>query len=238
MPQENQNFNLISVKEKDGKQLVDARELHNFLEVKRDFSNWIKYNIERYGFIQDQDYSPILARVDGRGKNAIDYALTVDMAKELSMVSRTKKGKEARTYFINIEKKYTQGIKPQQLDSETSKLFNTVLAGIKEYSPTAAQTVGVKMLQALGIEVPYNALPLVVEQRWSATEIANVTGLTANMIGRTAKRLDLRHQPFAQQRMSIAPKTNKEITMYYYNQRAKEKIIDYIRESENDELSS
>jgi phage anti-repressor protein len=81
-------------------QTVDARTLHEFLEVGRDFSNWIKDRIDTYGFVEGQDFcSLISASKDSEGRgghNRKDYALTLDMAKELAMVERTPKGKQAR----------------------------------------------------------------------------------------------------------------------------------------------
>lgn len=85
---------------------VDARELHGFLEIGKDFSNWIKDRILKYGFVENVDFvcSPVLAS-DGRGgSNRLDYHLSLDMAKEVSMVERNEKGKQARQYFIECEK--------------------------------------------------------------------------------------------------------------------------------------
>jgi len=85
---------------------VNARELHSFLEVKKDFSDWIKDRINKYGFTENQDYvcSPVLGSEGRGGQNRIDYHLTLDMAKELSMVERNEKGKEARLYFLECER--------------------------------------------------------------------------------------------------------------------------------------
>ncbi|WP_375618833.1 MULTISPECIES: antA/AntB antirepressor family protein, partial [unclassified Bartonella] len=74
-------------------QTVNARDLHAFLEAKRDFSNWIKDRITRYNFIEGQDFvktqdlrSPNLASAKSRAVIAINYYLTLDRAKELSML--------------------------------------------------------------------------------------------------------------------------------------------------------
>lgn len=85
---------------------INARELHAFLEVGRDFSNWIKDRIEQYGFLEDQDFTLTLAKI-GERKNVkvTDYHLTLDMAKELAMVERNEKGKQARQYFIDCERR-------------------------------------------------------------------------------------------------------------------------------------
>lgn len=90
-------------------QLVNARELHAFLESKQDFSTWIKKRIADYGFLQDVDF--IIPQKNGAqksmsyGNDKIDYHLNLDMAKELSMVERNEKGKQARRYFIECEKR-------------------------------------------------------------------------------------------------------------------------------------
>ena len=84
----------------EGKQLVSARELHEFLEVKSKFADWIKNRIKKYDFIENEDYiclSKILETQTKEGKKGIaketDYAITIDMAKELSMVENNEKAK-------------------------------------------------------------------------------------------------------------------------------------------------
>jgi len=87
-------------------QFVDARILHEFLEIARDFSTWFKKRIQDYGFIKNQDYlefyPKICSSIHG-GRPSKNYHLTLDMAKELSMVERNDKGKAARRYFIDCE---------------------------------------------------------------------------------------------------------------------------------------
>lgn len=102
-------------------QLCNARDLHAFLEVGRDFSNWIKERIAEYGFIEGEDYSPNLAnRSDGKvGKRRTDYHLTLDMAKELAMVERNEKGHQVRRYFIECERRQIEQI---QLAEKTKAL--------------------------------------------------------------------------------------------------------------------
>lgn len=90
--------------------LVDARELHQFLESRQDFSTWIKSRIKKYDFIENEDYSlaPQNYGASWGGQNKIDYLLTLTMAKELAMVENTEKGKQARRYFIECEKTLVQ----------------------------------------------------------------------------------------------------------------------------------
>ncbi len=92
-------------------QTCNARELHTFLGVGRDFSNWIKGRIAEYGFTEGEDYlvaqtlsTPNPAISNSRAQVCTDYILTVDMGKELAMVERNEKGRQVRRYFIECER--------------------------------------------------------------------------------------------------------------------------------------
>ena len=95
-------------------QTVNARELHEFLGNGDMFANWIKHRVEKYGFVENQDFvSFLVATKKPNGGRTIEYYITLDMAKELSMVERNEKGKQARQYFIECEKKLREIVKPQ-----------------------------------------------------------------------------------------------------------------------------
>lgn len=98
---------LIPITENTGKRAVNARDLHGFLESKQDFSTWIKARIDKYDFVENQDYQVFHNFMENSkgGRPLIEYALSIDMAKELSMVEGNEKGKEARRYFIACEKR-------------------------------------------------------------------------------------------------------------------------------------
>lgn len=103
---------LIKIHTSDDRQLVDARELHAFLENKRQFSDWIKQRIDQYGFIENHDYIGFSQNSEkpSGGRPSFEYGLTLDMAKELSMVENNEKGKIARRYFIQKEKEASVNI--------------------------------------------------------------------------------------------------------------------------------
>jgi phage anti-repressor protein len=84
-------------------QWVDARTLYSFLESKQEFANWIKPFIDDYGFVEGRDFFTILSKSKG-GRPAIEYSITLDMAKHLAMLQRNEKGMQARQYFIQAEK--------------------------------------------------------------------------------------------------------------------------------------
>lgn len=88
---------------------VNARELHAFLGVGRDFTTWIKERVAAYGFSQDIDFTIIEAAPQNGGAGSrglrTEFFITLDMAKELAMVERNEKGREARRYFIACERR-------------------------------------------------------------------------------------------------------------------------------------
>lgn len=98
------NMELIKVTTtENGSQVVSARELHKFLESKQDFSTWIKARIDKYGFVSEVDFT-LHKFMEGKVWKH-EYILTLDTAKELAMVEGNEKGKQARRYFIECEKK-------------------------------------------------------------------------------------------------------------------------------------
>lgn len=85
---------------------VNARELHAFLQVGKVFAAWITERIAQYGFEQGRDFEVFseTGNNPSGGRPTKEYAITIDMAKELSMVERNEQGKKARAYFIECER--------------------------------------------------------------------------------------------------------------------------------------
>ncbi|MCR4258270.1 phage antirepressor KilAC domain-containing protein [Streptococcus uberis] len=89
--------------------IVSARQLHQTLDIKKRFSAWFEQNIK--GFVEGYDFTGVPGGTPVKGGNGNtqyldDYALTLDTAKHLAMMSKTDKGQEVRAYFIQIEKDY------------------------------------------------------------------------------------------------------------------------------------
>lgn len=98
---------VVEIIEHDGKQAVNARELHQKLGSKQEFAHWIRNRIEKYGFVENQDFSSFDNFVKREKGSSVrkEYALSLDMAKELCMVENNEKGRMIRKYFIEVEKK-------------------------------------------------------------------------------------------------------------------------------------
>ena len=94
-------------------QAVNARDIHAFLEVGKDFSNWIKAQIKRARLAENRDYVAFAQKGVGGKFDAIEYHLTIEAGKHVSMMSGTDKGFEVRDYFIECERKAKAAALPQ-----------------------------------------------------------------------------------------------------------------------------
>lgn len=127
---------LIKISENEkGTQIVSARDLYKFLEATERFSTWFERQLQ-YGFVENQDYVGCKEFNTLANQELIDYALTLDCAKEISMIQRSDKGKEARQYFIACEKKLKQIVPRTHLEVlqsemalliEKERVFNLLL---------------------------------------------------------------------------------------------------------------
>ena len=90
-------------KNEQGIETVNARELHAFLEVKTRFNDWIANRISEFGFSENKDFVSLTENLVSGGKKNV-FHISIDMAKELSMLERNDKGKQARLYFIECER--------------------------------------------------------------------------------------------------------------------------------------
>ncbi|EAH6760785.1 antA/AntB antirepressor family protein [Campylobacter coli] len=82
---------------------ANVKNLFYFLEIDTKFADWINRRINHYDFIENQDY--IIELVYTKGRPRKEYYVTLDMAKELCMVENNEKGRQARRYFIECEKR-------------------------------------------------------------------------------------------------------------------------------------
>lgn len=105
---------LIKITDFSGKRVVSARELYMFLSSDVDLTNvtkWMTRNIENNAFaVKGVDFQTISRLNELTGKQQVDFVLSIDFAKELCMMSQCDKGKQARQYFIECERKLQQKV--------------------------------------------------------------------------------------------------------------------------------
>ena len=101
------NQELIPVTENENSEVVvSGRDLHEFLEIGTQYTKWFERMTE-YGFEENEDFVALSQKrltAQGNQTEYVDHILKLDMAKEISMIQRNEKGKQARQYFLQIEK--------------------------------------------------------------------------------------------------------------------------------------
>ena len=202
-------------------QTVNARELHAFLESKQDFSTWIKNRVEQYGFVENQDFNLFHNFVENPqgGRPSKDYYITIDMAKELAMVERNEKGKQARQYFIECEKQLKQaqsGFVSEQLQMQKITLLNTIINTFGDkLSPPALEALLITSSEkVLGVKIDYR--PQISQQTYSASEIGERLGISGNKVGRLTKAHNLKTEEYGLWVMDKSAHSDKQVSNFRY----------------------
>ena len=205
---------------------VSARELHAFLESNRQFANWTKERIQQYDFVENIDYVVVFNNFvknpqnpkNKGGRPTKEYFLTLDMAKELSMVERTDKGKQARQYFIECEKKLNSTTTTQVQvvgkaeDATRAALLLSQHLNIK--GPALETFLVTTVERIIGVEIPYR--PLIEQRTYSAAEIGDVLGISANKVGRIANAHGLKTDDYGMLYLSKSQHGPKQVETWRY----------------------
>ena len=182
---------LIPIRDHEGQKVVSARELHEFLESKKDFSNWIKQRIQKYGLVENQDYVSFAQKGEREkgGTVRIEYALTLDAAKELSMVEGNSKGKEARLYFLECERQMKQPRLPS-----TKELAMMVVKAEDEKEQALLQLEQAnKTIQEQGPMIEYVTKVLDSDSVFTTTTIAKELDMAAPTLNKKLYELGIQY---------------------------------------------
>ncbi len=112
---------------------VSARDLHEALEISKRFSVWFETNSQ--GFVENEDFTSVLLGTEVQNNGGVqmrelqDYNVSVDMAKHICLMSRTKKGKQIRQYFIDLEKAWNT---PEQIMARALKMASQSIESLKQ----------------------------------------------------------------------------------------------------------
>ena len=172
---------IIKITERDGQKIVSARELYEFLELKERFSKFIKRMFD-YEFVEGVDYTPYQMVHPSNGQSVDDFALTIDTAKELSMLQRTPKGKLARLYFIECEKQ----LKQSPAKTLTKKDLAYMLIESENEKEMAQEQVRLltETVQKQAPKIQYVEEVLASRDTWPITLIATELGMSAIALNR------------------------------------------------------
>lgn len=216
---------------------VMGRDLHEVLEIKTAYKDWFPRMCE-YGFIEGEDFCSILSESTG-GRPSTDHQLTIDMAKEICMIQRTDIGRKVRKYFINVENEYKEiklinlrESRPDKSHSLEVKEMNARVRMSNQYLKLAAvDTVSQQyknILVAKSAEIlagePLLPLPKSEQKMYSATEIGDMFGVTAQKVGRIANLNGLKTEEYGEFYRDKSPYSSKEVDAFRYNDKAVEKF--------------
>ena len=199
---------------------VSARELHSFVESKQDFSTWIKNRIEKYGFVEDVDYllHKIVEQTPSGAKHKIEYYITLDMAKQLAMVENNEKGMQVRKYFIECERKlimhYDQRYQAVGKAEDATRAALLLSQHLNIKGP-ALETFLVTMVERIvGVDIPYR--PQIEYRTYSAKELGEVLGISANKVGRIANVHGLKTDEYGMLYLSKSEYSDKQVETWRY----------------------
>lgn len=129
---------LISLRYDEDRITLSARELHEFLEVGTEFRHWFPRMCE-YGFVEGTDFSPVIFDHPQNKQPTKDYQITIEMAKEIAMIQRSEKGKQARQYFIQLEKEWNS---PEKVMARALLLADSKIQSLKLENKIKDQQIG------------------------------------------------------------------------------------------------
>lgn len=181
---------LIKIKVEDDQQLVSARDLHKALEVKRRFSAWVDDNFKN--FEEGTDYTSVLLRTEVQNNGGVqqrelqDYAVTIDMAKELCMMSKTAKGKEVRQYFIQVEKNWNS---PEMIIQRALEISNARVQKLQAQNKSL-----VLQLEKSNKKASYLDVILGTPDLLATTQIAADYGFSARTFNQLLKEAGIQHK--------------------------------------------
>lgn len=174
-------------------QTVNARELHSFLEISTAFKDWIARRIKDYDFTENLDFCSFLSESSG-GRPSKEYFITLDMAKELSMVERNDKGKEARKYFIQIEKEYRKAIE-ESIPRNLPDALEAYALEIRKHERTKVLLEEANtLIEEAKPKIKYHDIVLNCPDLLTITQIAQDYGLSAQKLNKVLAEEDIQYK--------------------------------------------
>ena len=181
------NNELIKVTVKNDQQLVSARDLYRGLDIKRRFSAWWEQNSK--DFEENNDFQRVLISTPRENRGSIelqDYALTIDMAKQLCLLSRTKKGKEYREYLIEVEKKWNN---PQSIVQRAMDILKSENLQLKLENKNLTRQLEESNKKANYLDVILGTTDAIL-----TTQIAMDYGYSAREFNQLLNRIKIQHK--------------------------------------------
>jgi phage anti-repressor protein len=235
-----------------GEKVIDARELCGFLNIATRYNDWIKNRIEKYGFVDGEDFITLTENLVSGGQRNV-HILKLDMAKELAMVENNEQGRKARRYFIEVEKRFKAREDSPKVPvvnvehDRIAKLLQMLRTAERErlFTPKLDRAFREEIAQAvLSSEYcPYptlygSALPepesfvsasAPYDNRWYLTkEIADLAGVSTQMVAAIASSNGMRSEEYSRV-VKSDPRKQSGLVQIMYNEQAKDKLLQILR---------
>lgn len=225
----NQMNEIININlNEENEPVVSARQLHEALEIKKRFSAWFEVNSKL--FIEGEEFTSVQTGTvvnNGAIKPLQDYALTLDMAKHLAMMSRTDKGKQVRQYFIQVEKDFrskalestdesiAKRLRAEAMDRNSrTRQAQLISKFADKVSPVAHDLLLVHATELmLQKQIEYKPE---IRPTYSAAEIGQKLGISANKVGKLANANNLKIDRYGLTVLSKSKYSEKQVSTFVY----------------------
>lgn len=221
--------------------VVNARELHAFLESGWKFADWIKDRLEKYGFSRGDDYEVFLEiqKNPKGGRPTTEYLLTMDTAKEIAMVENNEKGRQVRRYFIECEKRLFAKAKFEHQGNgedgywpKRHEVARLLLNMAYEYAGVLSQSDSRKLIGlvvTLLTEEITEVEPVETGPLYSAGELGKMFGVSAYVIGTIANKAKIKTSTYGTWVFGFNRYKGEKQSAFKYNEAGKERIGQIIR---------
>jgi len=186
-----ENLIKVSVNESN-EQIVSGRELYKFLEVTERYSNWFKRMLQ-YGFVENVDYLGCKVFNTQAKQDLQEHILKISMAKEIAMLQRNEKGKQARLYFIKCEEEYKKQ-KQVTFSRKDLLMLNVIKANSENERMVALNNYELEYVKPLEIEAKYTKEVLKSDSLLTVSQIAKDLGLSAIKLNKLLESLDIQYK--------------------------------------------
>ena len=170
---------------------VSARELYDRLNIKSNFTTWFRRMCE-YGFEDGKDFFPKMEESTG-GRPSEEFAMKIDMAKEICMLQRSPEGKQIRQYFIDLEKAWNT---PEQIMARALKMANQSIESLKDRCKFLGDQVIEQQQIITELQPKANYVDKILQSKSlvTITQIAKDYGMSGRRMNQILKELKIQYK--------------------------------------------
>lgn len=227
-----------------GELIVDGRELWEGVGSRQQFADWIKKRLSECDAVENENYSCFHKKMKANNATMIEYYIKLDTAKEMAMLERNEIGKQYRKYLIATEKKYKQGETAQIKSADKDKLLRAEAM----LNNSKARTAGIYMKIAEQVNIseykqimyckatevldgqPVLPLPKAEKKTYTATEIGEQLGISANRVGKLTNSWNLKTDEYGIEVWDKSPYSSKQVPAFRYYENVIPVLKELLRE--------